>query len=169
MLKKKLLIPDWDARVILPEVSLDALRQKNIQLIILDVDNTLLSGKAEMLTANANKWIVEASEKFKIHLFSNNPSLSRIEKVAKLYDLDFTNNAGKPSRKKLIKVLDKTDLQLENIAIIGDRIFTDILVGNRIGLYTVLVKPITKEGKESKYKTVQKAERLFSKLLTGDL
>ena len=35
-----------------------------------------------------------------------------------------------------------------NIAIIGDRIFTDILVGNRLGLYTILIKPLGPNGDE---------------------
>ena len=35
----------------------------------------------------------------------------------------------------------KTGEKKETLAIIGDRIFTDILAGNRFGIYTILVKP----------------------------
>ena len=31
------------------------------------------------------------------------------------------------------------------MALIGDRLFTDVLAGNRLGLYTVLVRPIDPE------------------------
>jgi hypothetical protein len=32
------------------------------------------------------------------------------------------------------------------VALVGDRLFTDVLAGNRLGLFTVLVKPIGPEG-----------------------
>ena len=32
------------------------------------------------------------------------------------------------------------------VALLGDRVFTDVLVGNRLGLFTVLVKPIDAQG-----------------------
>ncbi len=32
--------------------------------------------------------------------------------------------------------------QPENTAIIGDQIFTDVLGGKRLGLYTILVRPL---------------------------
>jgi predicted HAD superfamily phosphohydrolase YqeG len=31
------------------------------------------------------------------------------------------------------------------VAVIGDQIFTDVLGGNRSGLYTILVKPLAKK------------------------
>ena len=34
----------------------------------------------------------------------------------------------------------------KNIAIIGDRIFTDIIVGNRCNIQTILVKRLSKSG-----------------------
>jgi len=34
----------------------------------------------------------------------------------------------------------------ENIAIIGDRILTDIIVGNRCNIQTILVKRLSREG-----------------------
>jgi predicted HAD superfamily phosphohydrolase YqeG len=34
----------------------------------------------------------------------------------------------------------------KNIAIIGDRIFTDIIVGNRCNIQTILVKRLSKNG-----------------------
>ena len=35
-------------------------------------------------------------------------------------------------------------LPLEDVCVIGDQIFTDILGGNRLKLYTILVEPMTK-------------------------
>ena len=53
------------------------------------------------------------------------------------------------------------------LAIIGDRIFTDILAGNRIGIYTVLVRPITKYSNSEDINLMQKIERNLARLLGG--
>ena len=34
------------------------------------------------------------------------------------------------------------DLPFEQIAMVGDRLFTDVLAGNRLGLFTILVQPM---------------------------
>ncbi|MEL6249152.1 MAG: HAD hydrolase-like protein, partial [Cyanobacteria bacterium J06627_15] len=50
--------------------------------------------------------------------------------------------AGKPSRRKLRQALAAIDLPAETVAMVGDRLFTDVLAGNRLGLFTVLVDPV---------------------------
>jgi len=35
------------------------------------------------------------------------------------------------------------ELSPQEVAVIGDQIFTDVLGGNRLGLYTILVTPIS--------------------------
>ena len=53
---------------------------------------------------------------------------------------------------------------VNQVAIIGDRIFTDILAGNRIGIYTILVRSISTNSLLKGNKTIV-IEKLFSKLL----
>ena len=83
-------------------------------------------------------------------MFSNNPSRKRIKNIADQLDIEFTYSGGKPSKKKLNKVLDIIPYSSNEIAIIGDRVFTDILVGNRLGMYTILVDSVDYYGKKLK-------------------
>ena len=95
-----------------------------------------------------------------MHLLSNNPSKNRIEAIAKELQLNFTYKAAKPSRSALRKVQENLQISSKEIAIIGDRIFTDVLAGNRLGFYTVLVWPLGPEGitiKRSKTFFIEKA------------
>ena len=56
---------------------------------------------------------------------------------------------------------------VDNTAVIGDQIFTDVLGGNRIGLFTVLVVPMA--GKEFWWTTfVRKIERHVLKIVLKD-
>ena len=43
-------------------------------------------------------------------------------------------------------VISEMNEDSKNIAIIGDRIFTDIIVGNRCNIQTILVKRLSKNG-----------------------
>ena len=120
---------------------------KNIKALILDVDGTLISGNKPVLSGDIKHWIDNSKKYFYTCLFSNNPSRNRIKLIADELDLEFTHSGGKPSKKKLKNVLDKIPYSSKEIAIIGDRVFTDILVGNRLGMYTILVDSVDYYGK----------------------
>jgi predicted HAD superfamily phosphohydrolase YqeG len=48
---------------------------------------------------------------------------------------------------------------------IGDRLFTDVWCGNRLGLYTVLVRPISQTGQPCRHDRVQRLERRLAALM----
>ena len=50
----------------------------------------------------------------------------------------------------------------KNIAIIGDRVFTDIIVGNRCNIKTILVKRLKKDGLPIKFNLTLTIEKLIS-------
>ncbi len=54
-------------------------------------------------------------------------------------------------QKKLKEVLQEMDSKESETVIIGDLFITDISVGNKLGLYTILINPYT-HGLESKFK-----------------
>ena len=105
---------------------------------------------------------------FHTYLFSNNPSKSRIKQIADQLNLEFTYSGGKPRKNKLKKILDKIPYSTNKIAIIGDRVFTDILVGNRLGLYTILVDSVDYYGKKIERNNFQTIERYLAQIITGD-
>ena len=54
----------------------------------------------------------------------------------------FVGKAGKPLKKGFNELAQKFGLELNQIAMVGDQLFTDILGGNRAGCTTILVTPI---------------------------
>ena len=50
---------------------------------------------------------------------------------------------------------------------IGDRVFTDILVGNRLGMYTILVDSVDYYGKRIEKNNFQSIERYLARIITG--
>jgi uncharacterized protein len=138
---KKLLTPDLILPTGVTGIDLQALKHRGIQGMILDVDDTLLVLGSSDLDPAVIAWVEQAKQDFQLWIASNNPSTRLIASVANALDVPFINNARKPSRRSLRRIMEEMDLTPVQVAIVGDRLSTDILVGNRLGLYTVWVLP----------------------------
>ena len=165
MINIKLLKPNWDPELKIQNLPLKYLLNQNIKALILDVDDTLLSRKEVILNESVKEWVIEAKKYLKIHLLSNNIYKKRISNIAKELNLSFTFAAGKPRKRNVLSALDYLQCDNKNIAMIGDRIFTDILAGNRIGLYTVLVKPINSDDNYKQNINIQNLELVIAKFM----
>ena len=155
---RQLLRPNWLRECTLAELPLQELLDQPIRALVLDVDRTLLPRRQAELPASALRWLQQARQQVPIHLFSNNPSRQRIGAVAAQLDLPYTISAGKPRRSALRRVLAELNLPHQEVALIGDRLFTDVIAGNRLGLFTVLGKPIDPQGHPCKRDRLQKLE-----------
>lgn len=121
------------------------LERDNIKGLIFDVDNTIATmGKG--ITEGCYKWIKEAKELgYKICILSNSVNLKKIRKI--MADLDVLGLcfAKKPSTKGFDMALNLLDLKKEQVIMIGDQIFTDVLGANKFGIKSILVNPINKK------------------------
>jgi HAD superfamily phosphatase (TIGR01668 family) len=91
-------------------------------------------------------WMNQAKQMGQIWLVSNNVNSHRIQRIADLLEVPYLTSAAKPSRRKLQQALEGMVLPPQQVAMVGDRLFTDVLAGNRLGLFTILVEPIPAQG-----------------------
>ncbi len=164
-MKVNLLEPNWNSGVSIINLSQSHLLSKGIKSLLLDVDGTLLPRKEDYINNSVKDWINEAKNYFNLHLISNNPSKNRIKNIANQLNLTYSYKASKPSRKELLNYLDKSGESKTEVAIIGDRLFTDILAGNRLGIYTILVKPTNSDGLPYLNSKVQRIELIMASLI----
>ena len=136
----------WDSKLPIYEISHLKLHNEGIKSLLLDVDGTLLSRQSSVIPINVKKWIKESKKFFSLYLISNNPSKERIRRIAMELDIRYKSNAQKPRKKITLDVIAEMNEDSKNIAIIGDRIFTDVIVGNRCNIQTILVKRLSKNG-----------------------
>ena len=134
-------------RASVEEIPFVLLERDNIKGLIFDVDNTIATmGKG--ITEGCYKWIKEAKELgYKICILSNSVNLKKVKKI--MTDLDVLGLcfAKKPSTKGFEMALSLLDLKKEEVIMIGDQVFTDVLGANRFGIKSILVNPINrKEG-----------------------
>ena len=167
-MKREWLQPDWDPGLTVVQLPLEHLLDRGITALLLDVDRTLLPGHDVRLPDAVMGWASSAQRHLRLHLFSNNPSRQRIGAVADQLGVSFTSGAATPRRAALRKVLRDLQVQPQELAIVGDRLFTDVLAGNRLGLYTVLVRPLKADGTPCPHDRVQRLERQLARFLGAD-
>ena len=125
------------------ELDAAALRARGIRGIIADMDNTLVPWNDRAVYPKLASWLAQLKEKgFRLCIVSNN-SRERGGQLALDLDIPAIWYAIKPRRRAFRKALRMMELTPQETAVIGDQIFTDVLGGNRLGLYTILVTPIT--------------------------
>lgn len=129
----------------LRDVNLRLLRQRGIRCLILDLDNTLVPWGGVKPQAAALAWLTEAKRRgFRAVILSNNGA-ARVRAAAAALGVPYIPLARKPlayAYRKAMKLMGGTP---KDTAVIGDQLFTDILGGNRLGLMTILVRPLADE------------------------
>ena len=159
---KSILKVNWDSNLPIYEISHSELQKKGIHCLLLDVDGTLINRNSTKIPKAVKNWIHESKKYFSIYLISNNPSKKRIAKIAKELNLRYKYNASKPRKKVILNAIKEVNCKVKNIAIIGDRIFTDIIVGNRCNIKTILVKRLKRDGLPTKFNLTLTIEKLIS-------
>ncbi len=123
-------------------INYNRLKELGIKGLIYDLDNTLSPFDIEKPTDNIIKLINKLKgEGFKICLVSNNKG-NRVKIYNEELGLPSISKAGKPKTGCIKKAKELLNLKNDEIVIIGDQMFTDIWVGNRAGIMSILVKPI---------------------------
>ena len=124
------------------EITIQELIKNKIKLLILDVDNTLIDYYKKLSDSVIN-WSKEMKgQGIKLYILSNTNDEEKVKKVAQKLDIPYKHFAMKPLKRGFKKIEKETQIKAENIAVVGDQIFTDVLGGNRSGMFTILVEPI---------------------------
>jgi len=142
---KSVFLPDWYVKS-LEQVDFGELYRRGIRLVLLDIDNTLAK-HGSLVGGEYAKEQIDRIQKIGIEcMIISNAMHARAETFAESLHIAFIPRARKPSRKGIFLALKQHPaLDKTGIAIIGDQILTDILAGNRAGIFTILLDPISNE------------------------
>ncbi len=124
------------------DIDLNQLKALGIRGFILDLDNTIIPWDSKEMSLEITAWIqMLKTEGFQICIVSNNYD-KRVKAIAALFAIPYISRAYKPLKGGFRHGLEVMDLNPKEVAVIGDQMFTDMLGGNRLGLYTIWVKPL---------------------------
>ncbi len=133
------------------------------RLILTDLDNTLVGYDISLPT----KEIIEFKEKceklgINLMIISNNKQ-KRVQLFAEELGVIYHSNAKKPLKIGYKRL--KHGFKPTEVVIVGDQILTDILGGNRMGYYTILVDVINYKNELLKTRFNRFIEKLICKFL----
>lgn len=142
----KLVIPNMYVPSIY-NIDIMALWNQGMRSIIIDLDNTLVEATRTDATPELILWLKKVQNMgFKVMIVSNN-SKSRVSQFCHPLEVPFIYTAKKPLLQAFRRALRLLETEKHETVVIGDQLLTDVLGGNRMGLYTILVVPISeKEG-----------------------
>ncbi len=130
----------------------------------IDIDNTLVSYKEHHLTEALVSFLkgIE-SIGFKVVLISNN-KLERIQTFVGNHPYPYVASAKKPLKRGFRKGMSMVgESDPSKVVHIGDQLMTDILGGNRMGFYTILVSAIERKTDILPTRINRKMEAFFIK------
>lgn len=124
------------------DINYDKIYDTGIRCLIFDLDNTIVAAKESIPNKKVLYLIKKLKKKFDVYILSNNSSKKRVSNVCKLLEINFISFAMKPFSFGFKRLLKKYKYSPNEVCIIGDQIMTDVLGGNNMEIFTVLVEPI---------------------------
>lgn len=125
-------------------INYSKLKKQGIKMLVFDLDNTIslideMEPKEEFINL-----FTKLKKDFEILIASNN-NKERVSLFAKKLGVNYLYYALKPTL-RLKKFIKKNyTYKFNEIAMIGDQLLTDMLVGNRSGMFTIYVDQLGKK------------------------
>ncbi len=124
------------------QVTPDFLRQRGIDLLLLDLDNTLSPYYRTDPPPAMGPWLQRMQAGgIRLFLVSNNKKQRAVD-FAKSIGAGCVIMAKKPKTDGIVKALQMAGRRPEQAALAGDQIYADVLGANRAGVYSILVRPL---------------------------
>lgn len=142
MTKEEILIPKYRFKCI-TDITAEDLQKMGAKAVGLDIDNTIAPDGTFKYIEGIREWVsyIQAAG-FPITLISNG-TLIRVVPVSKyLGGLPFVHLSLKPHPRSLKKAARRMGVEINELAMLGDQIFSDIKAANRCGAIPVRIDPM---------------------------
>ena len=118
------------------------LQSRNIRLLMLDFDNTIVPYTTNIPTEKMENWIRSMLQSEIQLCVVSNSKRDRVNIFCEAYGLDCITHAKKPFSKGIRQCLNKYGISAAQSALAGDQIYTDTLGANGAGVQSILVTAI---------------------------
>ena len=126
----------------LTDLTPELLRGRNIRLLMMDFDNTIVPYTTNVPTEKMAAWLRNMLESDVLMCVVSNSRSSRVPAFCEKYDLPCITRAKKPGTRGVRECLEQFEIPAEEAALVGDQIYTDTIAGNCSGVTSILVKAI---------------------------
>ena len=147
------------------DITVEDLQKMGAKAVAVDLDNTTVIDSSYKLPEETRKWIdTVRSAGIQVIIISNTIFTRAWYLGKKMGDIPFIAPAHKPHTKAIRKAAKMLGVELENLAMIGDQLFTDVISANKAGAISIRVEPMKKEKLfAGHFKKVRAREREYMK------
>ena len=154
------------------DIDFDKLKSKGIRFVISDIDQTIVPQSSNEISQSVLSKIDEIRLLLgdsAICLLTNEPTPQRAKLFESRYSLVVVDTKGiekpLPGAFNAARRCVPTSTRPEEICFIGDRLLTDIVGSNNVGMYSIMVSPFSKESDRVITKILRVIESSVLKLL----
>lgn len=125
------------------DIPYEIFNELNVSLVLLDMDNTTAPWHSDEVCPKTSLWVKNAKSTGVTVALLTNSKGSNADSIGRKLDIPVYKNAKKPFKKQTIKLLNELNFKPTNTLFVGDQLFTDILLANKINAKSVLLEPIS--------------------------
>ena len=125
------------------QISAQWLAGWGVRGLVLDLDNTLVPWNTADVSSGVSVWIREIAAAGISSCVLTNNYTRRASDVAQMLAIPIIKAAFKPSPQAFRGALRVLALAPEQVAVVGDQLFTDVLGGKLVGMRAILVDPLS--------------------------
>ena len=127
------------------DITIEDLKRMKVKAISIDLDNTSVYDWTITPIKGVKEWLGKVKDAgYKVSIVSNSFAL-RGKCMGKKFGCPSFGPAKKPDTKMIVMAAEKMGVKIHEMALIGDRLFTDVVGANNCGAVSVYVKPYKKE------------------------
>ena len=133
------------------DITPGVLERMGVKGLILDIDNTLTTHDNPVSSEGVTEWLADLRKNGIAAVIVSNNKAPRVKPFADLLGLKFVCEGAKPLTKGYSEAAGVLGLPKDQIAAVGDQIFTDVAGANLYGIKMLYVQPIAKEPKKQRF------------------
>lgn len=124
------------------DVTPEDIKALGAKAVALDIDNTICPDGKFICIRGVKKWLKTFADAGIPVMTVSNCTLPRMLPFFLFLRLPFVHLARKPKTKALLKAARKMNVDISELAMIGDGIFKDVLAANKCGAIPVRIDPL---------------------------
>ena len=124
------------------DVTAASLRERGIRLLLCDLDYTLAAKRTPLPDETVKAWLRSMREAgIDIVIISNNRHPKRVLTYCHELGVAYIGRAQKPRRRGFKEAMEMMGVSAKETAMLGDKLLTDMLGANRMGIRALMVEP----------------------------
>ena len=124
------------------DITIEDLNKMGAKAIALDIDNTICNDGRTNCIDGLEEWLKKIQDNGIKAMIISNAIPRRPKIVSKMLKLPYLANAKKPKPHTLIKGAEMMGVNINELAMVGDQIFADVMAANNCGAIAILVDPL---------------------------